>query len=92
MLYKRSSISQSLACVSAAFSIPSRKSRPQQRTTISHVHTHSADSRPGFTLQTRPLSSDGIIALFKGDPHKKQDKEQNAKVGIFSDLGTSSCG
>jgi hypothetical protein len=36
-----------------------------------------------FILQTRPISSDGILSLFKSDPQKKLDKEQDAKVGPF---------
>lgn len=30
--------------------------------------------------KTRPSSSDGILSLFKSDPHKKLDKEQSLKV------------
>lgn len=38
-----------------------------------------------LTLQSRPISGEGLIGLFKVDPQKKLDKEQNVNVGAVLD-------
>ena len=52
---------------------------PYLQTTHTNIHATSADSRPGLTLQTRPLG-EGITQLFKIDPQKKLDKEYTNKA------------
>ena len=82
IILKKSLLSQSMTNLSAAFPTLSRKGLPLQPTTYSIIHTTTADSQFGFTLQTRPLSSEGFLSIFKPDPQKKQDKDKelNNKV------------
>jgi hypothetical protein len=70
----------SVTSVSAAFSKADEKGKPKLATTLSTVHATITDVRTLLITQARPISSDGIISLFKSDPQKKLDKEQNAKV------------
>jgi hypothetical protein len=79
---KKSPFYYSLSSISAAFSNPHGKSSPLRQTSYSIIHTTSTDSRPGFFLQTRPNSSDGIFTLFKADPQKKVDRELSNKVRL----------
>lgn len=51
------------------------KAQPLIQTSRISIQTTTADSRPWFHLQTRPLSGDGLVSLFKTDPQKKIDKE-----------------
>jgi hypothetical protein len=82
-LAKTSVLSQStVTSISAAFAKAHGKSRPDFATTFSTVHATITDVRTLFTMQTRPLSSDGILSLFKSDPQKKLDKEQSFKVTL----------
>jgi hypothetical protein len=90
-LAKKTLISQSISLVSAAFSNLHGKGSPQLQTTFSTIHATTTNSGPGFVLQTRPLSSEGIITLFKSDPQKKLNKEQDAKVGSFPGLVVLFC-
>lgn len=76
---KRPLESQSVVSISVAFRGPYGKSAPCLQTTYSTIHTHSADSRPGFILQTRPVSAE-ILSMLKSDPLKNIDKEQALKV------------
>jgi len=77
-------VSQSVTSLCAAFSNPSGKSSPHLRTSYSVIQATSANSRPGFFLQARPLSGEeyGIMSLFKSDNSKKSDKEEINKVGV----------
>ena len=68
--------SQSVASLCAAFPESNGKSSPLRQLTQRLIHATTANSRPGFVLQTRPLSSDGIMGLFKSDAHKKNEKDQ----------------
>jgi hypothetical protein len=71
-----------MTSISAAFSNPHGKSSPRVQTTFFTIQTSSANSRRGFFLQIRPLSSDGLFAMFKPDPQKKSDKEWSNKVSL----------
>src|SRR3954469_17204542 len=74
-------LSQStLSSVSATFPKVHRKTQPHLATTFSTVYGTITDVRTLFATQTRPLSSDGIMSIFKTDPQKKLDKEQSHKV------------
>jgi hypothetical protein len=78
---KKSVLYQStVTSVPATFSKANGKGKPKLATTLSTVHATITDVRTLLTTQTRPISSDGIMSLFKSDPQKKLDKEQNAKV------------
>ena len=68
--------SRSVASLCAAFPEPNGKSSPLLQLTQRLIHATTANSRPGFFLQTRPLSGDGIMALFKSDAQKKNEKDQ----------------
>lgn len=37
-------------------------------------------------MQTRPISGEGIISLFKSDPQRKLNSEQDTKVGSLGNL------
>jgi hypothetical protein len=92
MSTKTSSFSHSVSSISAAFTKPHGKNTPHLQTSFSTVHTTSADSRPGFFLQTRPSSSDGFIAgLFRSDPQKKPDKDVGHQVGTLPQLRPHAC-
>jgi hypothetical protein len=80
---KSLSFRPSVSSISAAFPNPRTKCTALLQTTYSVVQTTSADSRPGFFLQTRPLSGNGVTSLFKSDKpdsQKAMDKEPDAKV------------
>jgi hypothetical protein len=84
-LISRTSLSfrSAVSSISAAFPNPRTKCLALLQTTYSVVQTTSADSRPGFFLQTRPLSGNGVTSLSKSDkqdPQKATDKEPEAKV------------
>lgn len=49
-------------------------------TSFSHVQATITDSRTLYTIQNRPRSGEGISSLFKADPQKKLEQEQNNKV------------
>lgn len=73
-------VSLSISSIFAAFSNPHGKGLPITETTRDKIHATTANSRPGFLLQIRPISSDGLFSLFKPDPQKKMDKELSNKV------------
>jgi hypothetical protein len=76
--------------MSAAFSKPLGKAGPSiQSSKLAPTVTTSTNGRFGLLLQTRPLSSE-IIGLFKYDPLRKLDKEQDAKVSRIRDHLSSS--
>jgi len=85
--------SQSVTSLCAAFSNPPGKSTPLLRISYSVIQATSANSRPGFFLQARPLSGEGsgIMSLFKPDNQKKSDKEQIDKVGSPPVLAEIAC-
>lgn len=66
--------SQSVTSLCAAFPNSNGKSSPLLQLTQCVIHATTANSRPGFFLQTRPLSGEGIMGLFKNDAQKKSDK------------------
>jgi hypothetical protein len=68
--------SQPVTSLCAAFPGPHGKSAPLLQLTQPFIRATTANSRPGFFLQTRPLSGDGIMGLFKSDTQKKNDKDQ----------------
>lgn len=73
--------SRSVSSLSAAFSNPHGKSSPMLQTSLSHVQATITDSRTLSSTQARPRSGEGISSLFKTDPQKKLEQEQNNKVG-----------
>jgi len=80
MLSMKPDFNPSVFSISAAFPKSQRKARPSvQPSRLSPTVTTRTDSRFGLLLQIRPLSSE-IIGLFKYDPQRKLDKEQDAKV------------
>lgn len=73
--------SRSVSSLFAASSNPHGKSTPMLETSFSHVQATITDSRTLFYTQNRPRSGEGISSLFKADPQKKLEQEQNSKVG-----------
>lgn len=81
IVFPKSVFNQFISSPPAAFSNPNQKARPSiQLSKLSPTVTTSTDSRFGLLLQVRPLSSE-INRLFKYDPQRILDKEQDAKVG-----------
>jgi hypothetical protein len=87
LISAKPTLSPCLSSISAAFSKPHEKGSALLQTSYYTIHTTSTDSRPGFVLQTIPHSSEhpreGIIGLFKPDPQKKHDNEQETRVRIL---------
>ncbi|CZR58997.1 related to ubiquitin C-terminal hydrolase family protein [Phialocephala subalpina] len=77
---RKSMFSQSATSISKAFSNPHGKSSPISQTSFSHVQATITDSRALFYTQSRPRSGEGISTLFKVDPQKKLEQEQNNKI------------
>ncbi|KAE8450098.1 hypothetical protein EG329_006879 [Mollisiaceae sp. DMI_Dod_QoI] len=50
------------------------------QTSLSHVQAIITDSRTLSSTQARPRSGEGISSLFKTDPQKKLEQEQNNKI------------
>ena len=87
ILVSKSVSHQSLFSLSAAFSNPQGKARPSiQLSTLSP--TIITRTKSDLCLQIRPLSSTDnvVITLFKYDPQRKLEKEQEAKVGSVREL------
>lgn len=72
--------SRSVSSLFAASSNPHGKSTPMLETSLSHVQATITNSRTLYFKQNRPRSGEGISSLFKVDPQKKQEQEQNNKV------------
>ncbi|KUJ20129.1 cysteine proteinase [Mollisia scopiformis] len=72
--------SRSVSSLFAAYSNPHGKSPPVLETSFSHVQATITDSRTLFFTQNRPRSGEGISSLFKADPQKKSEQEQNNKI------------
>jgi hypothetical protein len=75
--------SPSVTSLCAAFPKPNGKSSPLLQLTQRLIHATTANSRPGFFLQTRPLSGDGIMGLFKNDAQKKSEKDQESTNNVY---------
>ncbi|CAG8975158.1 hypothetical protein HYALB_00004457 [Hymenoscyphus albidus] len=78
-------VSLPMSSIFAAFSNPHGKGVPVAETTCHTIHATTANDRPGFLLQIRPLSSDGLFSMFKSDPQKKMDKELSNKIQKIRD-------
>ncbi|KAG9232767.1 ubiquitin carboxyl-terminal hydrolase-domain-containing protein [Amylocarpus encephaloides] len=85
MLMDKCRIPTSMKTIFAAFPNSSKKSLPITGTTCFTIHAAMtmANTRAGFSLQIRPLSSDGLFSIFKTDPQKKIDKEQEKKISTI---------
>lgn len=71
---------RSVSSLFAASSNPHGKSTPMLETSFSHVQATITDSRTLYFTQNRPRSGEAIASLFKADPQKKLEQEQNNKV------------
>jgi hypothetical protein len=82
LLFKKLRIPFTTLSVFAGFPNPHGKGELAcTETTPYELHATTANSKPGRgLLQTRPLSGDGLISMFKPDPQKKIDKEAANKV------------
>lgn len=84
MLAKPLLNSPSVTSLCAAFPKLNGKSSLLLQLTQRLIQATTANSRPGFFLQTRPISGDGILGLFKGDSQKKSDKDHEASNNVHS--------
>jgi hypothetical protein len=80
---KKPPLSLSATSLCAAFPKPNGKSSPLLQLANHIIHATTANSRPGFFLQTRPLSGENILGIFKNDAQKKNDKvPEESKVHL----------
>lgn len=82
---KQLSFSVSNSSIPVALSWPNSKTVQHCQTTFSTIQINSTDPRPCLFLQIRGTSShgDGMFAsIFRTDPQKKVEKDQELQVGI----------
>lgn len=75
MLDQKLQHAHSFSSLSKAFSNLNSKTSPLVRISQIVVQGTGADFGPLFQLQSRPVSSDGLMSIFKPDPQKKIEKE-----------------